>query len=67
MCATNTPESEGHHSISGQAMIEYIIVLVLAVIILISITGTSGNSPIGELATAIKNYWQNYSYIMSLP
>ncbi|MHB1280598.1 MAG: hypothetical protein ACYCYL_05110 [Acidithiobacillus sp.] len=56
----------GRSSQQGQAMVEYIIVLIFAIIVLVSISAGSP-SPIDQLATALKTYWQNYSYIISLP
>lgn len=46
----------------GQSLIEYLVVLMVGVIVLV--TGT--NPPIQQLATAIRDYYTDYSYAISI-
>ncbi len=46
----------------GQSLIEYLVVLTLGVIVLV--TGT--DPPIQKLATAIREYYTDYSYAISI-
>ena len=48
---------------AGQAMIEYAIVLAFGVIILIQ---GGANAPVKQLATAIKDYHEDYGYAMAI-
>jgi Flp pilus assembly pilin Flp len=57
-----------HHVVNrarqaGQAMIEYAIVLAFGVIILIQ---GGDSAPVKQLATAIKDYHEHYSYAMAI-
>ncbi len=47
---------------AGQAMIEYLVVLMVGVIVLV----TGNDPPIQKLATAIKEYYTDYSYAISI-
>ncbi len=50
----------------GQAMTEYIVVILLCMVLLIA--ATAGNpSPVQLLVQALKTYWTNFSYMISLP
>ena len=57
---------ENDYGMSGQAMIEYIVILLVSVVILVVAVGGK-DSAMYQLGTAIKSFWQNYSYIISLP
>lgn len=46
----------------GQSMIEYLVVLMFGVIVLV----TGENPPIQQLAKAIRDYYTDYSYAMSI-
>lgn len=47
---------------AGQSLIEYLVVLMVGVIVLV--TGT--DPPIQKLATAIRDYYTDYSYAISI-
>lgn len=47
---------------AGQSLIEYLVVLLVGVIVLV--TGT--DPPIQKLATAIRDYYTDYSYAISI-
>lgn len=47
---------------TGQSLIEYLVVLMVGVIVLV--TGT--DPPIQKLATAIRDYYTDYSYAISI-
>lgn len=47
---------------NGQSLIEYLVVLTLGVIVLV--TGT--DPPIQKLATAVREYYTDYSYAISI-
>lgn len=47
---------------AGQSFVEYIVVILVAVIVLVS--GT--NPPIQQLATAIHDYYTDYSFAISI-
>jgi len=50
----------------GQAMTEYIVVILVGVIVLILVT--SGQpSVVEQMVIALKTFWKNFSYIISLP
>lgn len=53
----------------GQGMVEYLVVVTFAVIAVVALTAPLGSQPsaIVQLADAIKTFWSNYSYILSLP
>lgn len=57
---------ENSLSMRGQAMIEYIVILLVSVVILVVAVGGK-DSVMYQLGTAVKSFWQNYSYIISLP
>ena len=46
----------------GQSLIEYLVVLMVGVIVLV----TGDNPPIQRLATAIRDYYTDYSYAISI-
>ncbi len=46
----------------GQSIIEYLVVLMVGVIVLV----TGSDPPIQKLATAIRNYYTDYSYAISV-
>lgn len=46
----------------GQSLIEYLVVLMVGVIVLV----TGDNPPIQKLATAIRDYYTDYSYAISI-
>ena len=46
----------------GQSLIEYLVVLMVAVIVLV----TGNDPPIQKLATAIRDYYTDYSFAMSI-
>lgn len=46
----------------GQSLIEYIVVLMVGVIVLV----TGDNPPIQKLATAIRDYYTDYSFAISI-
>lgn len=47
-------------------MTEYIVVILLCMVLLIA--ATAGNpSPVQLLVQALKTYWTNFSYMISLP
>jgi hypothetical protein len=48
--------------IRGQSLIEYLVVLMVGVIVLV----TGDNPPIQRLATAIRDYYTDYSYAISI-
>lgn len=48
--------------ISGQSLIEYLVVLMVGVIVLV----TGSDPPIQKLATAIRGYYTDYSYAISI-
>tara|TARA_R110001599_G_scaffold159052_2_gene346291 strand:- start:105775 stop:106080 length:306 start_codon:yes stop_codon:yes gene_type:complete len=47
---------------TGQSFIEYLVVLMVAVIVLVS----GNDPPIQKLATAIRDYYTDYSYAISI-
>ena len=50
----------------GQAMTEYIVVILFCMVLLI--VATAGNpSPVQQLVQALKTFWTNFSYMISLP
>lgn len=50
----------------GQAMTEYIVVILLCMVLLIA--ATAGNpSPVQQLVAELKTFWTNFSYMISLP
>ncbi|MHB1543692.1 MAG: hypothetical protein ACYCS1_06670 [Gammaproteobacteria bacterium] len=53
----------------GQGMVEYLVVVTFAVIAVVALTAPLGSQPsaVVQLANAIKAFWANYSYILSLP
>ncbi len=53
----------------GQGMVEYLVAVVFTAIVLIAVSAPLGSHPsaIVQLADAIKSFWSNYSYILSLP
>jgi Flp pilus assembly pilin Flp len=53
----------------GQGMVEYLIAVVFTAIVLIAVSAPLGSHPsaVVQLADAIKSFWSNYSYILSLP
>ncbi|MDA8383780.1 MAG: hypothetical protein M0037_12125 [Betaproteobacteria bacterium] len=53
----------------GQGMVEYLVVVMFAVIAIIALSAPLGGNPsaVSQLATSIKSFWSNYSYILSLP
>lgn len=57
----------GCHRISGQASIEYTIVVMLVVVVLISYTDESGvvHSAIGDVVQALKDFFGAYSWAIS--
>jgi Flp pilus assembly pilin Flp len=50
-------------------MVEYLVAVVFTAIVLIAVSAPLGSHPsaIVQLADAIKSFWSNYSYILSLP
>lgn len=53
-------------TMQGQAMTEYIVVILVGVIVLIVVT--SGQpSTVDQMVAALKTFWKNFSYIISLP
>ncbi len=53
-------------TMQGQAMTEYIVVIMVGVIVLI--LATSGQpSVIDQMIAALKTFWKNFSYMISLP
>jgi Flp pilus assembly pilin Flp len=48
----------------GQAMTEYVVVLLFVVVALVAATHPS--SPVRDLVTAVKKAWAAYSYAISL-
>ena len=50
------------HRMRGQSLIEYLVVLMVGVIVLV----TGDNPPIQRLATAIRDYYTDYSYAISI-
>jgi hypothetical protein len=55
-----TPPRARH--MRGQSLIEYLVVLMVGVIVLV----TGDNPPIQRLATAIRDYYTDYSYAISI-
>ena len=53
----------------GQGMVEYLVAVVFTAIVLIAVSAPLGSHPsaVVQLADAIKSFWSNYSYILSLP
>jgi hypothetical protein len=52
----------GARRMRGQSLIEYLVVLMVGVIVLV----TGDNPPIQRLATAIRDYYTDYSYAISI-
>jgi hypothetical protein len=51
----------------GQAMTEYIVVVAAGIILLVVVAAGSSSSPVQLMIVALKNFWTNYSYLISLP
>ncbi len=56
------PRSIAQRRMRGQSTIEYLVVLMVAVIVLV----TGADPPIQKLATAIRDYYTDYSYAISV-
>jgi len=56
------PRSHGRRRQRGQSLIEYLVVLMVGVIVLVS----GDDPPIQKLATAIQGYYTDYSFAMSI-
>lgn len=63
----NTSANRPHRrQTRGQAMTEYIVVILLCMVLLIA--ATAGNpSPVQQLVQALKTFWTHFSYMISLP
>lgn len=59
---TRPPCPPARRKTAGQSFIEYLVVLMVGVIVLV--TGT--DPPIQKLATAIRDYYTDYSYAISI-
>lgn len=61
------PAHRPHRSVArGQAMTEYIVVILFCMVLLIA--ATAGNpSPVQQLVAELKTFWTNFSYMISLP
>ncbi len=51
----------------GQAMTEYIVVVAAGIILLVAVVAGSNSSTVQQMIVALKNFWTNYSYLISLP
>ena len=51
----------------GQAMTEYIVVIAAGIILLLAVVAGSNSSTVQQMIVALKNFWTNYSYLISLP
>ena len=60
-------DSRGCRRISGQASVEYTMVVMLVVVVLISYTDESGvvHSAIGDVVKALKDFFGAYSWAIS--
>ena len=56
------PQPRRARRMRGQSLIEYLVVLMVGVIVLV----TGDNPPIQRLATAIRDYYTDYSYAISI-
>jgi hypothetical protein len=59
---TSTRHATTRRRMSGQSLIEYLVVLMVGVIVLV----TGSDPPIQKLATAIREYYTDYSYAISI-
>jgi hypothetical protein len=57
-----TPRLINRRKMAGQSFIEYLVVLMVGVIVLV----TGDNPPVQQLATAIHEYYTDYSFAISI-
>jgi hypothetical protein len=62
MTGRSFPQATRARRMRGQSLIEYLVVLMVGVIVLV----TGDNPPIQRLATAIRDYYTDYSYAISI-
>lgn len=55
------------HPQRGQAMTEYVVVIAAGIILLLAVVAGSNSSTVQQMIVALKNFWTNYSYLISLP
>ncbi len=61
------PATRGRWAVSGQASVEYTVVVMLVVVVLISYTDDAGvtHSAIGDVVKALKDFFGAYSWAIS--
>ena len=55
------------HAQRGQAMTEYVVVVAAGIVLLLAVVAGSNSSTVQQMIVALKNFWTNYSYLISLP